>query len=357
MKFTSTFFVSFLFFSTSFSQVISEINAFNRKDSAEVLSTYYTDLTDKVLVKFSSNIKYTGLQITNRNTSKTLKMAPASSLDLGLAFNYKWLGLGFSLGLPSGKESDSTKGKTQKFDIQLNVYSKRFVVDALYQRYKGFHIANPGDFYNWDTTSVFPQLPSMQISSLGVSAYYIFNYKKFSYKAAYVRNEVQNKSAGSLLVGPFFNRDGGNTVNGFVPSSLPSDVQDSFDVDYFSSISYGLAVGYTYSVVLKNKFFMNFSLVPGLGVKNIKTNLNGKERASTNGLAGRVSYRFALGYEHQWFLLGLTAYGTQGNIVINNFEFKPGGGMFRLFVARRLDIVRKKKNPLNKLSNTIKANI
>ena len=81
----------------------------------------------------------------------------------------------------------------KRFDVQLSMYSKRVVVDALYQKYKGFHVKNPGDFTNWDSTAILPQLPDMENYSLGASAYYILNYKKFSYRAAYVRNEIQNK--------------------------------------------------------------------------------------------------------------------------------------------------------------------
>lgn len=342
MRFLVATFLFLAFFQLT-AQVDATIGLFNLKDSTKSDNIYYSDLTDKLLIKFTNNVKSTGLNITNKNTERTVKLAPAGGLDLGFGFNYKWLGLGFTLGLPSGAGPDSTKGKTTKFDLQLNIYSKRVVVDALYQRYKGFHVQNPGDFANWDSTTIFPQLPDMENYSLGVSAYYILNHKKFSYRAAYVRNEIQNKSAGSLLAGPFFNADAATTDNGFIPKNLPIEVQDTFDISRFSSISYGLAFGYTYSVVIKKKFFMNFSLVPGVGVKNLKTSLKGVDRASKTGVAARVTYRFAMGYEHRWFLLGLTVYGTQGNIEIDNYQFKPGAGILKLFVAKRFDLKKKKK--------------
>ena len=87
---------------------------------------------------------------------------------------------------------------------------------------------------------------------------------------------------------------------------------------------------------------MNFSFVPGIGVKDLKTSLNGVAKATKSGIAARVTYRFAMGYEHRWFLLGLTVYGTQGTIVIDNFAFSPGAGMLKLFVAKRFDLKKKK---------------
>jgi len=340
MRFIAVLFF-ILFTDSLFSQVNADINVFNKKDST-IENIYYTDLTEKLLVKFTNSFKFTKLDITNTNTKQAVKLSPATTLDLGLAVHHKWLGLGAALSLPSGAQSDSIKGKTSKFDFQLSIYTKRVVIDALYQRYTGFHVANPGAFTNWDSTAILPQLPNMKNSAIGASAYYIFNHKRFSYRAAYVRNAVQNRSAGSILAGPFFNMDKASTDDGFIPKNLPTEVQDTFDIGFFRSTSYGLAVGYTYSVVVMKKMFTNFSIVPGLGIKDLETSFNGVPRASKKGLAARVTYRFSMGYEHRWFLLGLTIYGTQGNIVIDNFEFSPGAGMITLFFAKRFDVSKKK---------------
>lgn len=346
--------ILFILFTCSlFSQVDAEINFFNGKDTVSSKNIYYTNHTDKLLLKFVNAIKTTKLDIMNTNDKKSLKIAPAGTLDLGLTVNHKWLGLGFTMGLPSGEKSDSIYGKTKRFDLQLSIYSKWFVVDAFYQKYRGFHLKNPGDFTISDTTvdvnnfansEIFPQLPNMETFNLGVSGYYILNYKKFSYRAAYVRNETQIKSAGSLLFGPFLNIDGASTNNGFVPDSLPSTVRDSFDIDFYRSTSYGLAVGYTYSVVIAKKVFMNFSMIPGVGIKDLKTRLNGDDRVSKQGVTARFAYRFAAGYEHKSFLIGLTIQGSVGSIKIDNYDFSPGASMINLYVGKRFDLQKIKKN-------------
>jgi len=363
MRITLTI-IFLLFTRLLFSQVNAEVNVFPNKDTASSENTYYTSHTDKLLLKFMNAIKMTKLDIMNTNDRKSLNLAPAGTLDLGLAVNHKWLGLGFTMGLPSGEQSDSTKGKTKRFDMQLSIYSKWFVIDGFYQKYKGFHLANPGAFTTSDTTlgandfansAILPQLPNMETFNLGVSGYYILNYKKFSYRAAYVRNETQNKSAGSLLFGPFLNMDGASTDNGFVPDSLPSTVRDSFDIDFYRSTSYGLAVGYTYSVVIAKKVFMNFSMIPGVGIKDLKTRLNGKERASKQGATARFAYRFAAGYEHKSFLIGLTVQGSIGAIRIDNYEFSPGTSMINLYVGKRFDLQKIKKNREDKKAQKSKV--
>ena len=62
---------------------------------------------------------------------------------MGFGFNYKWLGLGIAFGLPAPAQDIEKYGKTTRFDFQLNIYSKKFVIDAFAQEYKGFHIKNP----------------------------------------------------------------------------------------------------------------------------------------------------------------------------------------------------------------------
>jgi hypothetical protein len=325
----------------SSAQINSRINTFNSQDSIIVKDQYFTSLTDKLLIKLTSNYKYTTLEIVNTDIDKIAKLYPNGNFAFGMDVGYKWFGLGVAFGLPSSEEARSNKGNTTRFDIQLNLYSKKVSVDASLQRYKGFYIDNPDNFTDWDSP-VFPQLPDMRNYFIGVSAYYIVNHKKFSYRAAYVRNEIQNKSAGSILVGSFFNFDEAFTGDQFIPSSLPSDAQESFPIDFFSSTSYGLAIGYTYSLVIKKKGFINLSLVPGVGIKDIKTRLNNVLVASKHGFTTRVTYKLALGYEHRSFLLGFTHSGNQGNIKINKFEFIPRTGNLKFFIAKRFDIKKKK---------------
>lgn len=58
-------------------------------------------------------------------------------------------------------------------------------------------------------------------------------------------------------------------------------------------------------------------------------------------MSTRITFRFAIAYEHRSFLLGLALYVTQGIIVIDNFEFSPGAWMIKLFVAKRFDLKKK----------------
>ena len=47
-----------------------------------------------------------------------------------------------------------------RFDFQLNIYSKKFVIDAFAQQYNGFYVDKPNDLTTWSSPN-FPIRDSM----------------------------------------------------------------------------------------------------------------------------------------------------------------------------------------------------
>lgn len=337
-------FLALLLFTGSL-QVVAQVEL----DASAVDSTQeeerYIDYSDQLLLKVMSVVKQNNLELLNTDNNQSLKLSPYGITSIGGGFNYKWLGLGIAFGLPASAQDQERYGKTTRFDFQLNIYSKKFVVDAFLQQYNGFYIANPNALTTWDSLN-FPQRDSMQTLSFGAAGYYVFNHNKMSYKAAYVRNAVQKKSAGSFLLGGFYNIDyagfEGDYKYSFVPSYFPQEVQDTFDINAFVSRSMGISFGYTYTVVFLKNFFVNLTLVPGLGVKHLEVHKRGVGKVVERGGAARFIGRMALGYESKHFMIGLTSYSTTGTLVLDNFEIKPSTSNVRFFVAKRFNLKEKK---------------
>lgn len=318
-------------------------------DSTDI-NDYYTEYPEKLLLKFGTTIKSNKLQIINNNSNQKAKFAPAATTSLGGGVNYKWFGLSLAFGLPSSSESNSKYGQTRRFDAQFNIYTNRFGVDAIFQNYQGFYLENPSAFTTWDKEE-FPQLPYMQSASLGVGGYYFFNHKKFSYKAAYVRNTVQKKSAGSFLVGGYYSLDYAgfeegaydrDSITSFIPKDLPRNVIDSFDIKAFSSSSFGVSFGYTYTLVFWKKFFINLSLAPGFGAKNLKVFNSDGENDTKSGVVSRLTLRVASGYEGKHFLSGFTSYIRTADIEFNQYDISPSTSNVKFFVAKRFNVNKNK---------------
>ena len=315
------------------------------------LSPYYTDYSDHLLLKFGTVIKSNKLQIVQSNYGKTAKFAPTSTSSLGGGVNYKWFGLALSLGLPISTEDIEKYGNTTRLDAQFNIYTKKFGVDVFFQNYTGYHLENPSDFTTWNRED-FPKLPTMISAAVGIGGYYFFNHKKFSYKAAYVRNTVQNKSAGSLLLGGYYSLDFAgfeegsydrDTIVSFIPKELPREHLDSFDIKAFSSQTYGVSFGYTYTVVFLKKCFVNLSFVPGFGAKNLKVHNSLGENNSKSGVVSRLTIRGAAGFESKHFLMGFTFYMRTADIKFGDYSIKPSTTNTRIFIAKRFNLKKKKK--------------
>ncbi|MDF1672649.1 MAG: DUF4421 family protein [Vicingaceae bacterium] len=308
-------------------------------------TTYYTDYSDQLLLKMMSVVKSNSLEIVNKNGMEFLELKPHGISSLGFGFNYKWLGLGIAFGLPASAQDEKIYGKTSRFDFQLNIYSKKFVIDAFAQNYRGFHISNPTALTTWDSIP-FPQRDSMQTLSVGVGGYYVFNNKKLSYKAAYVRNAVQKKSAGSFLLGGYYNIDYAGFDPGatsfFVPKYFPQEVQDSFALSAYRSINYGISFGYTYTFVFWKRFFINLTAIPGIGAQRLIVFSSSGEKNTSTGGASRFVARSALGYENKHFLIGLTNYVTTGNFEFKNFEIRPSTHNVKFFFAKRFNVKKKR---------------
>lgn len=340
--------IKYLFILTLFFISKPLLSANKDKDSL----IYYENLSHKLLVSTGINSTFSDLTIKNKIDNKELHLKPLGQVSLTAGFNYKWLGLELGIGLPPSQEEKDKKGNTSKLDLQLNIYSKRIGADLFLQHYKGFHIDNPRNFSNWNSDTL-PQLPRMEQYAIGATSFYIFNHKKFSYNAPYVRNAKQIKSAGSLLGGIYFNLDAAASDGSFVPNdSLLITARDSFPIYAYSAISYGISVGYSYTLVISPSFFVNLILMPGIGDKRLKMEtfkidssvVQTNSVATNNGISSRVMFRAAIGYERNDFVIGTSFYSSQGTIAIRNFEFKPGLGSFRFFLAKRFGLGRKSKN-------------
>jgi len=305
----------------------------------------YTDYSDQLLLKVMSVVKSNDLEIKNTNNEQSIMLKPYGISSLGFGFNYKWLGLAIAFGLPATDEEIAMYGKTTRFDFQLNIYSRKFVIDVFAQQYNGYYVENAPEITSWNET-FFPLRESMQTLSLGVGGYYVFNHKKMSYKAAYVRNAVQKKSAGSFLLGGFYNIDYGGFKPGdtssFVPSFFPQEVQDSLPIDAYLARSVGISFGYTYTFVFFKRFFINLSLIPGAGSKSLRVHKNGEEFVERSAM-GRFNGRVALGYENKHFLMGLTTNTITGTFEFQDYEIKPSTSNVKFFFAKRFNLKKDKK--------------
>lgn len=297
-----------------FTQANIEIDGEPKNDSASV-EIFYKNLNNQFLLRLFTNYKANGVEI--KGNDKVLRYRPNGTMSFGIGFNYKWLGLGISVGFPVSSKDKQKYGNTKRIDFQLGIYSKAIGADAYYQSYKGYYLANPNDFIEWNEDYL-PQLPDMQVSTIGANLFYIFNNDKFSYRAAYVGNQIQKKSAGSAVSGIFFVQDEISSDNGFIPNEIVDSAWSEYDVKSFKALTIGVSAGYLHTFVLsKSGFYINLAGIPGIGYRKYRlTNISGKEE-SEELLALHLHLRAAIGYTRSNLFLVL-----MGAFNIRNYAYK-----------------------------------
>lgn len=245
---------------------------------------------------------------------------PNNPLKLGLGLSWKNTILSVAGGYGFDFMRNKKKGKTESLDLQYHHYDRKFIFDFYAQHYKGFYLEND----NWSENSI-EIYPDLLFQQLGISACYILNNKRFSYKAAYVQNEKQVRSAGSLLLG------GGI-------SWTKIDSEGSFlynDRNGLNNFQFGIDVGYAYNWVINSKWLINGSITGGIRFGSEKISTFGKEKLKVYPTA---LPRISVIYDQEKWALAFTfvnntsfpAFSEEDNVTLLT-------GMFRLSYIRRIN--------------------
>ena len=112
---------------------------------------------------------------------------------LSVAVAYRGVALGLAL------NPAKLAGKSKDYEMNLNSYSNRYGFDIVYLSSKTYQ----GTMQIGNRLCNIPKGIINQ-EALNVNAYYAFNFRKFSFPAAFSQSYIQRRSAGSWLIGGSF---------------------------------------------------------------------------------------------------------------------------------------------------------
>jgi hypothetical protein len=279
--------------------------------------------------------------VLNPQTSEEIIYTPNVSGRIGIAGFYKWIGLGISLGNSIFRRSASRYGNTSVLDLRVNAYGRPFAAEVYLQNLKGFYIRNIKDAEG----NLF-KIPDMRIFSLGCTGYWIYNHERFSIRSAFIQNERQKKSAGSIIIRSSFLYYSLLSGNGIIPASVINTygIENNLHLRKGEFYSIGLAPGYTYTLVLFKKAYMNAALFPGILWQNYYFEAN-REIYSSANFTFTLSWRAALGYNTDtWYIgAGIVSGFDQIPGWIGNSTFYYDIAQVRFWVGTRFNWFKKKK--------------
>jgi hypothetical protein len=304
-------------------------------------SNYIGDYTNKLTSRIFLLFQNASLMINPENIDKIV-YRPNVNVRAGLSGNWRWFGLALSIDNPFYKSDKEKYGNTSVLDLRLNAFGRNFSAEVIIQRYKGFYISYPEQP---DGTKYI--VPDMATFSLGLAGYWIYNPGRFSFRAAFIQNEQQKRSAGSLIVRPAVLFYHVSSENGIIPPGLISEfnIPAKNHLVWGDFYSIGLSPGYAYTFVFLKNLYITAAIFPGVAAQFHSYN-NGLNTYSDYEFSFQLSGRFALGYNSEkWFCGGSVQTGfSEIPDKLSNSMFNYDVAQFRLWGGTRFTIFRKKKN-------------
>lgn len=238
---------------------------------------------------------------------------------VGVGFGASWKSYGFAFSRRISLLRDPHKVKTSSLEFQYYGYKRKFAYSVYFQQHRGFYDEQRNPDGNYTT------YPDAEVYMYGGTFQWIFNNKRFSYKAAFNQNERQVRSAGSFLLG------GALYHNRLNAGSMPlfSDMRQEYE-----NIQFGLSGGYAYSWVLGRHWLLTGSADLGVNLgNNYPTRLFKKKLEVYPTIGSRI----AVGYSVRAWSFGLASYSStiylfmHGNENLGMNEFNMQVNIIRRF--------------------------
>lgn len=228
--------------------------------SAQIDSAYIRPYDNKFM--FLGFMTKDLLMLVAETPGQELSYMPNNPVELGLGFGWNNTILYAAYGYGFDFMRDKSLGKTKSFDFQWHTYGRKYAFDLFIQRYKGFYMENE------KVKSDYVLCPDLQVHQYGVNAEYIFNNKRFSYKAAFNQSERQLRSAGSLLLG-----------GGIYFSDIRSDSSFVYgERNDLKNFQFGVSIGYAYTWVLGKHWHITAAATTGINFGSETIGRFGKDR-------------------------------------------------------------------------------
>lgn len=277
----------------------------------QVDSTYIRSFEQDFFAKTYVVEKFTMFDKMNDNDkNKEFSYRTNNPINLGLGITWKDFTLSFGYGFDFFRNKN--KGKTNSLEFQHHWYGRKFMYDFFLQQHKGFY----NDRRNKDKS--YTLYPDIKTNLYGGSLHYVFNNKKFSYKAAFNQTEKQLKSAGSLLVGI-----------SLYYSKVVTDTTVLFErmAKNNENLQFGISGGYAYTWVINKHWFATGAASMGISMGNNQPKYFFKEKME---VYPSVNGRFALGYNANSWSLGASSlfnvvylyYDREESLSMNNLNFQ-----------------------------------
>ena len=188
--------VLILWSQSGFGQIFDESTKI--KYDTNYIKVYKDELTSRVFLSRKQN----GISISEKLVKPGLKYKTNDNLLLGLGYTYSFLNINLAMKMPFINTDDDVYGESKYLDLSIQTNFRSFMIDLYLQWNRGYYLSNQDDFQPVHIQGTpLPIRANMRTTLVGASVQYLFNSKRYSYKASFLQNEFQKRSAGTPIAG------------------------------------------------------------------------------------------------------------------------------------------------------------
>ena len=302
--------------SNFFRRTVDFINRQLEQDTSYVAPSKYV-FSLKPEYKFG----YEHYRFATKDKTQSITLNPASHNKIGLHLGWKWIFISYNF----------TLGESQpEFDFELNLYKSRIGIELFYRkRNDGFSIKSIKGFYDNEQPldNYNREFNGLTSSQIGGNIFYVFNYKKFSFPAAYSRSASQRRSAGSFILGVSYKEQ----MLTFDHTKFDPRITEQMSTELqFKKIDYkdfSINFGYSYNWVFAKNFLANISVSPSIGYKNTSFRFITNHKEFMSNINIDLISRMALVYNNDRFYAGASivshtyTYNETSLSILNSFGY------------------------------------
>lgn len=277
------------------------------------------------------------------NGRQTIEFEPNFTYKLGGYIGWRWLFIGYSFDIGHWFNHNINAPKR---DWQLSLYSSRVGCDLFYRETgDNFRIKS---ISNIDSNVSNLNFDGLNVKMKGINLYYIFNYKHFSYPAAFAQSTNQRRSCGTFKLGFSYSE---HKVN-FNINRLPEQILNELDVNRFYDKvkykDYALTFGYAYNWVFAHNWLASFSLDPGIGYKKSEIQAQKDENLFKHffrNLNFDVISRAAVVWNNSKYYVGTSLITNTYNYHKTAFSLTSSFGTLNIYAGMNFCLKKKYRKP------------
>lgn len=338
------------------------LNLFCLKSSAQLIdflsvgtdSSCIADYSDELTIRILGLRKFNKYTLGQQSFSNNVAYRANNNYHIGFGFHYKWIGTNLTFKLPYFTSND--KGETKFFDWQSYIYLNRLAIDLYVLSYKGYFLGNNRILQPPANNNILIR-EDLRTGNYGMNFQYIFNFKKFSYRAAFVQSQCQIRNAGSFIMGGGIHYTNAKADSAIIPQNIKySDFYSGSSFNKSGVFSVAINGGYAYTYLIKKNFFVTASVLLGTGLNYsvLKTEATGITNSRIQGQLHAI-IKAGAGYNTDKYFIGLqyTNYVGRNNMpILDTWQQLQTGGT-RLTLAKRFKLHKKTVKKLNEIEDAI----